>query len=81
MGTGADAGSRVITSGTGTCSITATKAADDNYNVASSAPATTVTVNKAAQLLNFDLSSLSKTYGDSSFSISDYATVVVQGMI
>jgi len=38
MGTGADAGKLIITSGTGTCSITAHKAADANYNAADSAP-------------------------------------------
>jgi hypothetical protein len=38
MGSGADAGKLVITSGTGTCSVTAHKAADANYNSADSAP-------------------------------------------
>ena len=52
MGTGADAGKLLITSGTGTCSITAHKAADNNYNAASSA-LHPVTVSKKAQTISF----------------------------
>jgi hypothetical protein len=50
MGAGGDAGKLLITAGTGTCSLTATKAADANYNQMISDPAS-VTVSKAATSL------------------------------
>jgi lipopolysaccharide export system protein LptA len=50
---GTDAGKLVITSGTGTCSITATKAGDYNYQSATSAPQQ-VAINKAELKINAD---------------------------
>ena len=61
--TGANAGKLVITSGTGTCSVTATKAADDNYTAISSA-AQTITVAKAAQAALTMTSQNSGTFDD-----------------
>ena len=52
MGSGADEGKLVITSGTGTCEVTAHKAADDNYNATSSV-AHTVDIHKADQAIDF----------------------------
>src|SRR5215203_223726 len=52
-----------ITSGTGSCSVTATKAADDNYNSATSA-AHSVTVNKANQAALTVTSPNSGTFGE-----------------
>lgn len=52
LGTGADAGKLLITSGTGTCSVEVKKAGDDNYNAATSGPQT-ITVNKANQTITF----------------------------
>src|SRR5215204_1323656 len=52
LGTGADAGKLLITSGTGTCSVEVKKAGDNNYNAASSGPQT-ITVNKANQSITF----------------------------
>ena len=51
MGTGVDAGKLVITSGTGTCSVTAHKAGNVNYNSTDSA-AHAVTIAKAASTVN-----------------------------
>jgi hypothetical protein len=53
MGTGTDAGKLLITSGTGTCSITAHKAADANYNAADSA-AHSVTIAKVTFMAPVD---------------------------
>lgn len=53
LGTGADAGKLLITSGTGTCSVTVNKAADNNYKDATSGPQT-ITVNKANQTITFN---------------------------
>ena len=46
--TGANAGELVITSGTGTCTLTATKAGDNNYDPGLTSAPFTVTINKAA---------------------------------
>ena len=62
LGTGADAGKLLITSGTGSCTVTVNKAGDDDYNAASSGPQT-ITVNKAT--LNVNADNNSKTYGAS----------------
>src|SRR5215208_2915656 len=48
LGTGADAGKLLITSGTGTCSVTVNKAADGDYNSATSGPQT-ISLSKANQ--------------------------------
>src|SRR4029453_9923022 len=48
QGTGTDAGKLLIASGTGTCSVTATKAADNNYLSATSDPQN-ITISKATQ--------------------------------
>src|SRR5213078_4605748 len=63
MGTGADAGKLLITSGTGSCSLTAHKAADSNYLAADSA-AHPVTIHKAAQAALSVDSPDDGTYGD-----------------
>ncbi len=57
--TGPNAGKLVITSGTGTCAVTATKAADANYNAATSAAAS-IEITQAAATL--ELSNLVHTY-------------------
>jgi len=44
-------GGLTITSGTGTCSITAIRTADSNYNVSATSAAATVTINKASQTI------------------------------
>ncbi len=70
IGTGVNANKLVITSGTGTCAITATMAGDNNYKDVTSAPRS-VAINKANQVITgFDLSGLSKTFGDLGFNIS-----------
>ena len=52
----------------GTCPVTATKAEDTNYNVATSAPAT-VTIHQATQTISF--SALTNMHvGDADFSVS-----------
>ncbi len=61
IGTGADAGKLLITSGTGTCSVTAKKAGDNDYNSATSA-AQAITVNPKAITVTPD-SGQSKVYG------------------
>ena len=63
MGTGVDAGKLVITSGTGTCSVTAHKAGNVNYNSTDSA-AHAVTIHKAAQATLTVTSPDDGTYGD-----------------
>jgi hypothetical protein len=62
VASGADAGKLAITSGTGTCSITATKATDSNYKSATSA-AHTVTIHKATQAAVSVSSPNDGTYG------------------
>ncbi len=57
----------------GTCTVTFSQAGDGNYNAAISVEQM-VTVAKAEQSISFDLSALSKLYGDSSFDISGYAS-------
>ncbi|MGD0156426.1 MAG: Ig-like domain repeat protein [Terracidiphilus sp.] len=57
-----------ITSGTGTCSVTAAKAADTNYNSATSTAAT-VTVQLAAQTITFTAAS-PVTYGVAPIALS-----------
>jgi hypothetical protein len=61
MGVGEDSGELVITSGTGTCQITATKAGDADYNSTSS-DAAQVTIGKASASLAFVPADLSQTY-------------------
>lgn len=57
-----------ITSGTGTCSITATKAADVNYNETTSDPVS-ITISKADQTITFgELGD--KTMGDPDFGVT-----------
>ena len=46
--TGADAGMLVVTSGTGSCTLTATQAGDNNYDPGLTSAPFTVTINKAA---------------------------------
>jgi hypothetical protein len=62
---GAYAGMLVITSGTGTCSVTATKATDANYNATTSAPFS-VTISKAPQTIDFPVIT-DKTFGAADF--------------
>ena len=69
---GPDLNKLQITSGTGTCSITATKAADNDFNSVTSAPQA-VTVSKANQTITFGLLA-NKTFGDADFSVSATAT-------
>jgi hypothetical protein len=56
------------TSATATCSITATKAADANFNAITSAPFP-ITINKASQTISFGALA-DKTFGDASFTVS-----------
>lgn len=57
------AGSLTVTTGTGSCSITATKATDGNYNETTSAPFA-ITINRAAQLPVLRMTApLTATYG------------------
>ena len=65
---GPDSGKLAITSGTGSCSITAHKAGDSNYNPVDSA-SSAVAINKADPQLSIDLSGVSKTFGDTPFSV------------
>lgn len=55
-------------SGTGTCSVTATKAADANYNAATSA-VVTVTLQQATQTIDF-AALTNKYFGDADFPVS-----------
>ncbi len=57
-----------VLSGTGTCAVTATRAADANYTVATSAPFD-VAVGKASQAISFG-SLGGKTFGDAPFTVS-----------
>jgi hypothetical protein len=61
-----------ITSGTGSCAVSASKAADDNYNLVSSA-AHPVTVNKAAQTITFNALA-NKKLGDPDFAVTATAS-------
>ncbi len=58
-----------VLSGTGTCSVTATKAADANYNAETSAPFS-VTVDKAAQATLTITGPASATYGAADLTIT-----------
>ncbi len=66
---GSDATKLDITSGTGTCSVTATKAADNNFNSTTST-AHAVTVNKADQATLSTTGPSSMTYGDTDATIT-----------
>ncbi|MFN8629594.1 MAG: Ig-like domain-containing protein [Chloroflexota bacterium] len=57
----------------GTCTITATQAADTNYN-ADSSPQRSFTVAKADQTLIFDISGANKKYGDAAFGLGAFTT-------
>ena len=62
-----------MVTGTGTCSITATRAADDDY-AATTSDGFAVTIHKATPTFTFDLSTLvAKTYLDGQFSVASYA--------
>jgi hypothetical protein len=82
MGAGADAGKVVITHGTGTCSVTAHKAADGDYNDADSSPhgvtvskkTLTVTAPTLTILLGQAVPTLSPIYLSSQFVGSDSPT-------
>ena len=62
-----------MTSGTGTCAITATRAADANYNVSSPSAAANVTIGKASQTITFGALA-GKTFGDLPFGVSATAS-------
>ena len=70
---GPDAGKLAITSGTGTCKITAHKAGDDNYNPADSAEHT-VTVSKANQTITVDTAAPASAVYDTSFTVAATAS-------
>jgi len=61
-----------MTSGTGTCTLTASQAGDDNYNAAADV-VRTVTAAKADQTITFNALS-NKTLGDPDFSVSASAS-------
>ena len=65
------AGKLHVDSGTGTCAITATKAADANY-LSTTSVSYPVTI-KASQDITFDVLS-AKTYGDPAFTVSATAS-------
>lgn len=58
-------------SGTGSCDVKATKAADENYNEATAS--TTIQLQKANQTITFGVLS-NKTYGDAPFTVSATAS-------
>jgi hypothetical protein len=62
VASGPDAGKVEITGGTGTCEVTASKAADANYEAASS-PALPVALSKAAQTVTFAQPASPQTFG------------------
>ena len=64
LGTGADAGKLLITSGTGTCFVEVKKAGDSNFNAATSGPQT-ITVNKAAGSVTINNIPNDATFGGS----------------
>jgi hypothetical protein len=57
----------------GDCSVTASQAADANYNAATPVQST-LTIAKADQTLLFDISAASKTYGAGPFSLTPFTT-------
>jgi hypothetical protein len=61
-----------ITSGTGSCAVSASKAGDDNYNLVSSATHS-VTVNKAAQTITFNALA-NKKLGDADVAVTATAS-------
>jgi hypothetical protein len=66
------AGKLKITSGTGSCAVSATKAADDNYNETTS-PAHAVTVHKADQTISF-VAPANRKLGDADFVVTATAS-------
>jgi hypothetical protein len=64
VASGPDAGKVEITRGTGTCDVTATRAADSNYEQATS-PALAVALSKAAQTVTFAQPATPQTFGAS----------------
>jgi hypothetical protein len=67
-----------VTSGTGTCAITATKADDGNYAVATSA-ALSIAINKAS--ITIVLGTLSATYDGSTKSVTASTTPALAGIV
>ena len=55
---------------TGTCLVTATRAGDSNYNSVSSSQTTVTFDAKLSQSLTFAVTSYSKVYGDSTFTVT-----------
>ncbi|HEX8274376.1 MAG TPA: hypothetical protein VF615_17190 [Longimicrobiaceae bacterium] len=72
VATGPDAGKVEITRGTGTCDVTATRAADANYEQATS-PALAVALSKAAQTVTFAQPATPQTFG-ASFAVNPVAS-------
>ncbi len=72
VASGPDAGKVEITSGTGTCAVTASKAADANYQAATS-PALPVALSKAAQTVTFAQPTSPQTFG-ASFGVNPTST-------
>ena len=71
-------GALAITSGSGTCAVTATKAADNDYNAATSMPGT-IAINRAA--LTITAADRSKTYGDTvTFAGTEFMTTALVGL-
>jgi hypothetical protein len=71
---GPDAGKLAITSGTGSCQLTATRAGDNDYTSISSAPFS-VAIGKAAQSISFAADTpSSKTTADPPFTVSALAS-------
>lgn len=62
-------GAIAITSGTGTCSITAIRAGDGNYSVSATSATAIVTISKAPQSIIFGALT-DKNYGDAPFTVS-----------
>ena len=62
-----------MTSGTGTCAITATRAADTNYNASAPSAEANVTIGKAQQTITFGALA-AKTFGDEPFAVSATAS-------
>jgi hypothetical protein len=65
---GSSTGALTITSGTGTCSITATRAADGNYNVSAPSSAASVAVSPASQATVIITAPTSATFGQTGLS-------------
>ncbi|MET0400307.1 MAG: hypothetical protein ABW277_26190 [Longimicrobiaceae bacterium] len=72
VATGPDTGKVEITSGTGSCAVTASKAADTNYEAATS-PALPVALSKAAQTVTFGQPASPQTFG-ASFAVNPTAS-------